>query len=179
MLSSGIFFISHDTIIIKKKGEFVVRKLSLIFIGLLVTFFVSWGVKVRMPINRPDNLQGIETAKWYETRYTAPVAEDEWILDPEIPDNYIPVAGEDEMYMVIDDAGNITAYRQRTKQEDGSWLWEDVKNPNAESYESVDANFSIITQNVVALGEQINGIDLTDVKKWTPENYVNNEINGS
>ena len=114
------------------------RKLSLIFIGLLVTFFVSWGVKVRMPINRPDNLQGIETAKWYETRYTAPVAEDEWILDPEIPDNYIPVAGEDEMYMVIDDAGNITAYRQRTKQEDGSWLWEDVKNPNAESYESVD-----------------------------------------
>lgn len=43
----------------------------------------------------------------------------------------------------------------------------------------VYANFSIITQNVVALGEQINGIDLTDVKKWTPENYVNNEINGS
>lgn len=28
--------------------------------------------------------------------------------------------------MVIDHDGNIIQYRQRTKQEDGSWLWKDV-----------------------------------------------------
>lgn len=113
------------------------KKLSLVFAGLLITFFVSWGIKVKMPVNRPDNTEIASTVKWYETKYTAPVADDEWILDPEIPDNYVPVAGEDEVYMVLDDSGNITGYRQRTQQEDGSWLWADVKNPNA-SYESVD-----------------------------------------
>ena len=112
------------------------KKLSLVFAGLLITFFVSWGIKVKMPVNRPDNTETASTVKWYETKYTAPVADDEWILDPEIPDNYVPVAGEDEVYMVLDDSGNITGYRQRTQQEDGSWLWADVKNPNA-SYESV------------------------------------------
>ena len=107
------------------------KKLSLVFAGLLITFFVSWGIKVKMPVNRPDNTETASTVKWYETKYTAPVADDEWILDPEIPDNYVPVAGENEVYMVLDDSGNITGYRQRTQQEDGSWLWADVKNPNA------------------------------------------------
>ncbi|PWM81180.1 MAG: hypothetical protein DBY41_04260 [Clostridium sp.] len=96
------------------------KKLSLVFAGLLITFFVSWGIKVKMPVNRPDNTETASTVKWYETKYTAPVADDEWILDPEIPDNYVPVAGENEVYMVLDDSGNITGYRQRTQQEDGT-----------------------------------------------------------
>ena len=40
------------------------------------------------------------------------------------------------------------------------------------------ANFSNVTQNIVALGDQIEGVDLTDIKQWTPEDYVNTEING-
>lgn len=40
------------------------------------------------------------------------------------------------------------------------------------------ANFSNVTQNIVALGDQIEGVDLTDIKQWTPEDYVNKEING-
>lgn len=130
------FFVCF-TILYIEKGEIILKKLSLVFAGLLITFFVSWGIKVKMPVNRPDNTETASTVKWYETKYTAPVADDEWILDPEIPDNYVPVAGENEVYMVLDDSGNITGYRQRTQQEDGSWLWADVKNPNA-SYESVD-----------------------------------------
>lgn len=40
------------------------------------------------------------------------------------------------------------------------------------------ANFSNVTQNIVALGDQIEGVDLTDIKQWTPEDFVNTEING-
>lgn len=39
-------------------------------------------------------------------------------------------------------------------------------------------NFSLITQNIVALGSSISGADLTDIKSWTPEDYVDQEING-
>lgn len=39
-------------------------------------------------------------------------------------------------------------------------------------------DFSLITQNIVALGSSISGADLTDVKSWTPEDYVDQEING-
>ena len=114
------------------------KKLFFTFITLLIVFFSAWGIKLRMPINRPNNVQGEQQVAWYETRYTAPTAEEEWTLDPEIPVNYLPVAGEDEVYMVLDDSGNIVGYRHRTQQEDGSWLWTDIEDPNAEHYEKVD-----------------------------------------
>ena len=37
-------------------------------------------------------------------------------------------------------------------------------------------DFSLITQNIVALGSSISGADLTDIKSWTPEDYVDQEI---
>lgn len=39
-------------------------------------------------------------------------------------------------------------------------------------------DFFMITQNIVALGSSISGADLTDIKSWTPEDYVDQEING-
>ena len=39
-------------------------------------------------------------------------------------------------------------------------------------------DFSLITQNIVALGSSISGADLIDIKSWTPEDYVDQEING-
>ena len=39
-------------------------------------------------------------------------------------------------------------------------------------------DFSLITQNIVALGSSISGADLTDIKSWTPEDSVDQEING-
>ena len=39
-------------------------------------------------------------------------------------------------------------------------------------------DFSLITQNIVALGSSISCADLTDIKSWTPEDYVDQEING-
>lgn len=39
-------------------------------------------------------------------------------------------------------------------------------------------DFSLITQNIVALGSSTSGADLTDIKSWTPEKYIDEEING-
>ena len=39
-------------------------------------------------------------------------------------------------------------------------------------------DFFLITQNIVALGSSISGAGLTDIKSWTPEDYVDQEING-
>lgn len=113
------------------------RKILLVLCSLLTVFAVSWGVKAKTPINRPSNLQEEEETPWYESRYTSKVS-DEWTLDPEIPLNYIPVPGEDELYMVVDDNGNITGYRHRIKQSDGSWLWEDVNPDIPDNYVKVD-----------------------------------------
>ena len=105
------------------------RRILIILCSLITVFAVSWAVKAKTPINRPSNLEEELETPWYENRYTSPIADDGWTLDPEIPLNYIPVPGEDELYMVVDDNGNITGYRHRTKQADGTWLWEDV-NPD-------------------------------------------------
>lgn len=96
------------------------KRITLTFMILLSVFFTIWGVKMKHPINRPENVKEDTETPWYETKYQAPKADDEWTLDPEIPLNYIPVPGEDELYMVVDDSGNITNYRKRVKQADGS-----------------------------------------------------------
>ena len=105
---------------------------------LLTIFFVTWGVKAKTPINRPSNLEEEQETPWYENKYTSPQAGEEWTLDPEIPLNYIPVPGQDELYMVVDDSGKIIGYRHRTKQADGTWVWEDVNPDIPDNYEKVD-----------------------------------------
>lgn len=114
------------------------KKILLLLMALLSVFFITWGVKAKTPINRPSDLEEEQETPWYENKYTAPQAGDEWYLDPEIPLNYIPVPGEDELYMVVDDSGNITGYRHRTQQADGSWVWEDVNPDIPDNYEKVD-----------------------------------------
>lgn len=113
------------------------RKILILFLTLTTVFFFTWGVKARMPINRPDSLQEESESAWYNSKYTAPKADDDWKLDPEIPDNYVPVAGQDELYMVVDDSGKIIKYRKRIKQADGSWLWKDVNPDIPDNYTPV------------------------------------------
>lgn len=42
----------------------------------------------------------------------------------------------------------------------------------------VESTFQLITQNVVSLGSEIKGIDIQDLKDWSPEGYVMSEIEG-
>ncbi len=39
-------------------------------------------------------------------------------------------------------------------------------------------DFSKITQNIIAIGDKIKGVDITGVKEWTPESYVDKQVNG-
>ncbi len=117
------------------------RKLFILFCCLQIVFCGLWVVKAKEPENRPDayayGIDYKEGAWWLQTA-DMPEADEDWCLDPEIPLNYVPVLGEDELYMVIGEDGKIEGYRHRTKQENGTWVWEDVNPDIPESYEAVE-----------------------------------------
>lgn len=104
-----------------------------------MSFLGIWTYKIKTPVNRPDEYtDGYDenAGAWWDTSQIT--VDDDWKLDPEIPLNYMPVPGEDELYMVVDNNGTITGYRKRTKQIDGSWLWSDVNPDIPDDYEAVD-----------------------------------------
>ena len=39
-------------------------------------------------------------------------------------------------------------------------------------------DFSTITANIISIGDSLDGVDMTDIKEWTPESYVDEQING-
>ena len=115
------------------------KQLIFLFLLLFGGFLGTWIYKIETPVNRPDEYaEGVQSqaGAWWNSG-TVEVDEN-WKLDPEIPLNYIPVPGEDELYMVVDNNGKIINYRKRTKQIDGSWEWEDVNPDIPENYEPVD-----------------------------------------
>lgn len=117
------------------------KKTLLFFCALLLAFLGTWAFKAKSPLGRPDAYAyGVDQqdGAWWLARDTKPPTEDGWTLDPELPLNYIPVLSEEETYMVIGPDGKIEGYRHRTKQEDGSWVWEDVNPDIPEQYEAVE-----------------------------------------
>lgn len=114
----------------------ILKKLIIIFIFMLSLFIGTWTVKAQTPVGAVDNMTNYASGVWQGYDGKSEVSP-EWILDPEIPENYLPVPGRKELYMVIDDDGRIIGYRQRTKQEDGSWVWADVNPDIPENYEAV------------------------------------------
>ena len=115
------------------------KSLVILFVVLVAGFLGAWTYKINTPIDRPNEYaEGYraDAGAWWNS---ATVSKDEdWKLDPEIPLNYIPVPGEDELYMVVDNNGNIIQYRKRKRQADGTWLWEDVNPDIPENYEPVE-----------------------------------------
>ena len=39
-------------------------------------------------------------------------------------------------------------------------------------------DFSIITQNMTTIGDSIKGVDITHIKEWSPEKYIDEAVNG-
>lgn len=107
---------------------------ALVLAILVLVFFVVWINKANNPSSRQDS--NTQNSQWYD-KAVKTKADNEWILDPEIPENYIPMPGEKETYMVVDTQGNITAYRHRTKTEDGSWIWSDIES---------DGNYKVVSE---------------------------------
>jgi hypothetical protein len=117
------------------------KKLLLILPILVIAFILIWTIKLRTPLSPSDPYEtGVEdeTPWWLSSANQEPTPDSDWILDYDIPDNYIPVLGGDELYMEIDDDGNIIRYRKRTLQDDGTWLWETVDPNIPENYEAVE-----------------------------------------
>ena len=115
------------------------KKVGILFSVLLVAFVCIWVFKSKTPAVRPSTeTSNTNDGMWWADEDNLPKADEAWILDPEIPANYIPVPGANELYMVIDDDGKIIKYRQRELQEDGSWLWETVNPDIPDNYESVE-----------------------------------------
>ena len=116
------------------------KKAFICFLLLFAIFITTWTVKYKTPSARPDSYANglLGLGDWWLRTVSAEEVDSVWKLDPEIPSNYLPVPGEDELYMVIDEEGHIIKYRHRTRQEDGSWLWSDVNPDIPKNYEAVD-----------------------------------------
>ena len=117
------------------------KKVFIVLVALVVAFIGIWTLKLRSPLTPSDPYaNGLEDdAPWWETSNgEAPTPDSDWVLDHEIPENYIPVLGGDELYMVVDDNGKVIKYRHRVKQDDGSWKWEDVDPNIPQNYEPVE-----------------------------------------
>lgn len=127
------------------------KKAFIVLLTLMSIFSGSWVLKDKTPKYRPDELAANQEVAWWNLAPNqVPTVVDDWKIDPEIPDNYIPVPGEDELYMVIDENGNIKEYRHRTKQADGSWVWETVNPDIPAGYipvEGLENVYKVIDEN--------------------------------
>lgn len=127
------------------------KRLIALAVALVFCFFGVWYYKINAPVSRPDEYQEgtqSEAGVWWDSSVVKSESS-KWTLDPSIPLNYIPVPGEDELYMVVDTDGKILSYRKRKKQIDGSWEWEDVNPDIPEGYEPVPGlkNVYKVTKN--------------------------------
>ena len=110
------------------------KKLIIVFLALAVIFAGIWLIKIKMP-QKQENASSTQTYWWQTNPGEVPTADSDWILptdingDP-IPDNYIPMINHKNLYMVIDENGNISAYRRAHQSDDGTWYWETIEDPN-------------------------------------------------
>lgn len=115
------------------------KRLMLLFILLFGVFLGTWAYKISKPVARPDEYaQGYDktAGQWWNTGDSS--ADEDWTFDYTVPLNYIPVPGEKDLFMEVDNDGNIIAYHKRVLQADGSYNWETVNPDIPENYEPVE-----------------------------------------
>lgn len=101
------------------------------FAGIFaLIYFAGFKNATKISFHNNENTESI--AKKIKT-----TPDSDWILDPTIPGNYVPVPGEVDLFMVLNEDGTVKEYRRRIKQEDGSWAWETVENPTGKEVEKV------------------------------------------
>lgn len=116
------------------------NKIILLFLALFMVFCGCWVFKSKTPLNRHLN-ETQEVSNWWDTENEIkPLSQEvseEWYLDPRIPADYVPVMGQDGLYMQVDENGTIVAYWQCS--EDGDTLnWEKVNPDIPDNYEMVE-----------------------------------------
>jgi uncharacterized protein YkwD len=115
-------------------------KIVILFLSLFMIFCTLWVIKSKTPINRHLNESNNASNWWDAENDIAPLSyevSEEWYLDPRIPSDYVPVLGEEGLYMQVDENGTILSYWKCT--EDGSALnWEKVNPDIPDNYEVVE-----------------------------------------
>lgn len=114
------------------------KRLLILFTVLATIFAGVWIWKLKTPENRPDSYKnGIEANYWWNAVGETEEVDTNWKLAEGIPRNYIPVPGNKDLYMIVDDDGFITAYVKRVKNLLDEWTWEPVNPDIPENYEAV------------------------------------------
>ena len=117
------------------------RSLMAIFVILLGLFLGVWIFKATQSVERPDEYEegyDPDAGAWWKTSFSDQAQEGWSLKDMDVPENYIPVPGQGNLFMVVDANGHITGYMRREKQIDGSWKWEQVNPDIPENYEAVE-----------------------------------------
>lgn len=119
------------------------KKLIWMPIILVIAFLVIWIIKFNSPIEDTVKKEpAADYVPWWERAgadlSAAPTPDNKYVLDKEIPSNYMPIIGADNLYAVTDENGQIVKYRQRQQTEDGSWIWHDVDPHIPSDYEAVE-----------------------------------------
>ncbi len=111
------------------------NKIVILFITLLICFCGVWVAKSKAPINKQYN-EAEEDAGWWndgkEIRGLSNVVDKDWVIDERIPADYVPVMGQDNLYMQVDTKGKIVAY-WKAHDNGISIEWEKV-NPDIPDY---------------------------------------------
>lgn len=137
------------------------KKVVPIFLALLIVFCFVWVIKPKSIIYNEVIISDNSGAWWLSGDGKKISVDKEWILDPEIPENYVPVPDEDELYMVIGDDGTIQQYRKRTLQDDGSWIWTTVQDNNPLKPTEVENVFEVTSNNTTEYLKYIRNKDNT------------------
>lgn len=120
------------------------KKIFIFIFILIIGFFAVWAVKTHYAKKNTEKEYPTRTGdtvkNWWDSDLDV---SDEWKIDDEIPENYIPVPGKKETYMVIDiETGEIKAYRKREKETDENgkviWKWSDIEETVQKEYEPVE-----------------------------------------
>lgn len=141
------------------------NKLFAILIILILIFGGIWFFKNTSPPDRNTEVTYNENeGKWWDTSKLSDVKIDEnWMLDPEIPVNYIPVIDQEETYMVLNDDGTINRYRKRVKNEMSAWIWMDIVEDDIpvsfKPVEGKDNIFSFDSEGTIELFKYIRNAD--------------------
>ena len=114
------------------------RRSAILFLLLFTVFAGAWVYKSNNPTSAPQiyNLEETEGNYWWDA-VTPEETSTNWKLSEGVPDNYIPVPGMENVFMVVDEDGYIIGYKKGTKDENGQWTWEDTNPDIPENYEAI------------------------------------------
>ena len=87
------------------------KPVRITFIVLLIAFFIFWGIKVNLPVDRPSSLEEETQVAWYDRDYEHMYGDNEWYLSGN-EQSYVQLEGYDSIYYVEQANGSYKYYKK-------------------------------------------------------------------